>query len=73
MTVHKSQGSEFEHTLLALPADFSPIVTRELLYTAITRAKQQLTLFSRDKILLTAIRTPTLRRSGLMERMMQPA
>ncbi|MEG2040892.1 MAG: exodeoxyribonuclease V subunit alpha, partial [Hafnia sp.] len=72
MTVHKSQGSEFEHTLLVLPADFSPIVTRELLYTAITRAKNQLTLFSREQILKTAIRTPTLRRSGLMERMMLP-
>jgi len=72
MTVHKSQGSEFEHTLLVLPADYSPIVTRELLYTAITRAKNQLTLFSREHILKTAIRTPTLRRSGLMERMMLP-
>ncbi|SCM53883.1 exodeoxyribonuclease V subunit alpha [Hafnia alvei] len=72
MTVHKSQGSEFEHTLLVLPADFSPIVTRELLYTAITRAKNRLTLFSREQILKTAIRTPTLRRSGLMERMMLP-
>ncbi|MBW7981416.1 exodeoxyribonuclease V subunit alpha [Enterobacillus tribolii] len=70
MTVHKSQGSEFEHTLLALPTEFSPIVTRELLYTAVTRARSRLTLFGKERIFTRAIQTPTLRRSGLMERMM---
>lgn len=39
MTIHKSQGSEFDYTLMILPPDFSPILTRELIYTGITRAK----------------------------------
>jgi exodeoxyribonuclease V alpha subunit len=44
MTVHKSQGSEFDHVALVLPAHASPILTRELVYTAITRARQRFTL-----------------------------
>lgn len=44
MTVHKSQGSEFEHVALVLPDKIAPVLTRELLYTGITRAKTQLTL-----------------------------
>src|SRR3546814_18309742 len=40
MTVHKSQGSEFNHTALVLPDALNPVLTKELLYTAITRAKQ---------------------------------
>lgn len=68
MTVHKSQGSEFEHTLLALPGEFSPLMTRELLYTAVTRARSRLTLFGRESVFIRAIQTPTQRRSGLMER-----
>lgn len=39
MTIHKSCGSEFDLTLLILPPDFSPILTRELIYTGVTRAK----------------------------------
>lgn len=70
MTVHKSQGSEFEHTILVLPTDYSPIVSRELLYTAITRAKRRLTLFSQEQVMISAIHTPTLRHSGLSERLL---
>ncbi|MDQ2488021.1 exodeoxyribonuclease V subunit alpha [Pseudomonas putida] len=44
MTVHKSQGSEFNHTALVLPDDLNPVLTKELLYTAITRAKQWFSL-----------------------------
>jgi len=44
MTVHKSQGSEFDHVALVLPDRAAPVLTRELLYTGITRAKQRLTL-----------------------------
>ena len=69
MTVHKSQGSEFDHTLLVLPNHFLPVLTRELVYTAITRAKRQLSLYSSEKVLGLAIRTPTQRRSGLVERL----
>jgi exodeoxyribonuclease V alpha subunit len=69
MTVHKSQGSEFDHTVLVLPNHFLPVLTRELVYTAITRARKQLSLYATDKVLLSAIRTPTQRRSGLAERL----
>jgi exodeoxyribonuclease V alpha subunit len=44
MTVHKSQGSEFDHVALVLPERIAPVLTRELLYTGITRARKQLTL-----------------------------
>lgn len=44
MTVHKSQGSEFAHAVLVLPDRNSPVLTKELIYTGITRAKQRLTL-----------------------------
>ncbi|AHG19242.1 exonuclease V subunit alpha [Chania multitudinisentens RB-25] len=69
MTVHKSQGSEFEHTLLVLPHHFLPVLTRELVYTAITRARKRLSLYATEPVLLAAIRTPTQRRSGLVERL----
>ena len=69
MTVHKSQGSEFDHTVLVLPNHFLPVLTRELVYTAITRARKQLSLYATDKVLLAATRTPTQRRSGLAERL----
>ncbi|WP_241609491.1 exodeoxyribonuclease V subunit alpha [Rosenbergiella australiborealis] len=65
MTVHKSQGSEFTHTALVLPRQFSPVLSRELIYTAITRAKTQLTLYSDAAILSRAILNKTSRRSGL--------
>jgi exodeoxyribonuclease V alpha subunit len=69
MTVHKSQGSEFEHTLLVLPNHFLPVLTRELVYTAITRAKKQLSLYASEKVFNIATRTRTRRRSGLVERL----
>ncbi|WP_269935632.1 exodeoxyribonuclease V subunit alpha [Serratia liquefaciens] len=69
MTVHKSQGSEFDHTVLVLPNHFLPVLTRELVYTAITRARKQLSLYATEAVLLRAIRTPTQRRSGLAERL----
>jgi exodeoxyribonuclease V alpha subunit len=69
MTVHKSQGSEFEHTALVLPNHYLPVLTRELVYTAITRARQRLSLYATDNVLANAIRTPTQRRSGLAERL----
>ncbi|MBJ7221929.1 MULTISPECIES: exodeoxyribonuclease V subunit alpha [unclassified Brenneria] len=68
MTVHKSQGSEFEHTALVLPNQYLPVLTRELVYTAITRARQRLSLYGDTKILCRAVKTPTQRHSGLVER-----
>lgn len=69
MTIHKSQGSEFNHTAMVLPDQPSPILTRELLYTGITRAKNQLDLFARKAILAQAIRQATVRDSGLTMRL----
>ncbi len=69
MTVHKSQGSEFEHTALVMPAQFSPVLTRELVYTAITRARKRLTLYSEPAVFQRAVQLQTQRRSGLVERL----
>ncbi len=67
MTVHKSQGSEFEMTMLVLPPDFTPIITRELIYTGITRAKKYLYLLSSPAILNRGTRLQTSRASGLTD------
>ncbi len=71
MTVHKSQGSEFTHTLLLLPDAPHPLLSRELIYTAITRARQTFTLLEYGKpvVLESAVRKPTRRASGLAERL----
>ena len=65
MTVHKSQGSEFDHAALILPQQIAPVVTRELVYTAITRARKRLSLYADERVLGQAIATRTERRSGL--------
>lgn len=65
MTVHKSQGSEFDHAALILPNQHSPVVTRELVYTAITRARRRLSLYADERILNAAVAIRTERRSGL--------
>ncbi|WP_284620218.1 exodeoxyribonuclease V subunit alpha [Aquabacterium humicola] len=66
LTVHKSQGSEFAHVLLVLPADDSPVLTRELLYTAITRAREAFTLAAPQPALVdAAVQRLTRRHSGL--------
>ncbi|MBD8162551.1 exodeoxyribonuclease V subunit alpha [Erwinia persicina] len=69
MTVHKSQGSEFEHTLMVLPNQVMPVLTRELVYTAITRAKRQLTLYADNGVFNAAVKMRTQRRSGLVDRL----
>lgn len=69
MTVHKSQGSEFTHTALVLPDKFSPVVSRELLYTALTRAKQKLSLYASESMVKMAIQTRIQRRSGLIDKL----
>jgi exodeoxyribonuclease V alpha subunit len=66
MTVHKSQGSEFEQVCLVLPDQPSAVLTRELLYTGITRAKSQLTLVvPQTPVLLQAAKTRVVRSGGL--------
>jgi exodeoxyribonuclease V alpha subunit len=66
MTVHKSQGSEFEHTALVLPPGGAEVLSRELVYTGITRAREQFTLVEAEAALLeAAIQRPSVRASGL--------
>ncbi|ERS89215.1 exodeoxyribonuclease V subunit alpha [Halomonas sp. PBN3] len=66
MTVHKSQGSEFTHTALLLPDAPNPILTRELVYTGITRARHWLTLVETGRgQLLDAVERRVMRVSGL--------
>ncbi|MDF3919148.1 exodeoxyribonuclease V subunit alpha [Salinicola salarius] len=80
MTVHKSQGSEFEHVLFALPARANPIVTRELIYTGITRARSRLTLAlaqpqsrggSDERMLRDAVARRVVRDSAIAERLLK--
>lgn len=69
MTIHKSQGSEFDQVTLVLPAEDSRVLTRELIYTAITRAKNQLTIWGNPEVLLQAVKKSVRRSSGLREKM----
>jgi len=73
MTVHKSQGSEFDALLLLLPQQRSRVLTRELLYTAVTRARRQVWLAAGAKVLAAAVDAPTLRHSGLLARLREAA
>ena len=68
MTVHKSQGSKFDRALVLLPADHNPVLTRELVYTAVPLTRLRVTLVSGAAVLAKAIQTPTRRRSGLPAR-----
>ena len=66
MTVHKSQGSEFEHVCLVLPEQPVAVLTRELLYTGITRAKTRLTLaVPAVPVLLRSVERQIVRSGGL--------
>jgi exodeoxyribonuclease V alpha subunit len=69
MTVHKSQGSEFDQVLLLLPQEDAPILSRELLYTGMTRARHQLTLCGPRELLLRAIGRQVIRYSGLARKL----
>jgi len=68
MTIHKTQGSEFEHVTLILPEQGSPILSRELLYTGITRASKQFTLWGTESVWRLAVTHRIKRYSGLAER-----
>ena len=65
MTVHKSQGSEYENLLVILPGESSPMLTRELVYTAVTRAKKSLVISGTGLAVLQAVNNQSVRYSGL--------
>lgn len=67
MTVHKAQGSQFEGVGLLLPDPTSPILTRELLYTAATRAQKELLVVGTEAAIRAAVDRPIARASGLRE------
>jgi len=69
MTVHKSQGSEFDHVLLLLGSADHPLLTRSLLYTAATRARKKLTIWGTREILERMISRETERSSALGDRL----
>lgn len=65
MTIHKSQGSEFDEVVIALPDDMNPVITRELLYTGITRARKRLWIHVKKEIFEQALGKKTIRYSNL--------
>ena len=67
MTIHKSQGSEFEKALFLLPDRTSPVMTRELIYTGMTRAKKSVEVWAREPVFVEAVRQRTFRASGLRD------
>ena len=67
MTVHKSQGSEFKRVLFLLPDRLAPVLTRELIYTGLTRARNHVELWYEDSTLRDAIRQQVDRTSGLRD------
>ncbi|MGI8683766.1 MAG: exodeoxyribonuclease V subunit alpha [Acidimicrobiales bacterium] len=69
MTVHKSQGSQFDEVTVLLPDPAAPILTRELLYTAVTRARRRLTVVGTEAAIRAAVGRPIARASGLERRL----
>jgi exodeoxyribonuclease V alpha subunit len=64
-TIHKSQGSEFDHVVVVLPPADSPLATRELVYTAITRARQRVTVVGDEAAVRAAVARRVVRTGGL--------
>lgn len=69
MTVHKAQGSEFDEVAIVLPDTATQVLTRELLYTAVTRPKTRVTIYGELAVIAEAIKRPVERASGLRERL----
>ena len=67
MTVNKSQGSEFEHVLMVLPDKLSKVLTRELVYTGITRARKSIEIWGTQTTFTVAVSNKTYRQSGLAD------
>lgn len=73
MTVHKSQGSEFDEVALLLPAEEIPLATREMLYTGVTRARRAVVLVGAPALVAAAAARPGERFSGLAEKLADSA
>jgi exodeoxyribonuclease V alpha subunit len=73
LTVHKAQGSEHDQVLLLLPEQPLPLLTRELIYTALTRARRAVVICGNSDVLAAGIATSLTRSSGLAERLLETA
>ncbi|WPL15740.1 Exodeoxyribonuclease V alpha chain [Thiorhodovibrio winogradskyi] len=71
MTIHKSQGSEFEKVLLVMPETDSPLLTRELLYTGITRARKEVSVMAKPSDIVSACGRRVERTTGLLDALWQ--
>jgi exodeoxyribonuclease V alpha subunit len=71
MTIHKSQGSEFEEVLIVLPEAINPVLSKELLYTAITRAKKRIKLVAEESVFAATINRKMERVTGLVDKFRQ--
>jgi exodeoxyribonuclease V alpha subunit len=69
MTIHKSQGSEFDEVLIVLPETINPVLSKELLYTAITRAKQSIKLVAGETVFTATVRKKIERVTGLADKL----
>ncbi|UVA78452.1 exodeoxyribonuclease V subunit alpha [Pandoraea commovens] len=69
MTIHKSQGSEFERVAIVLPEQASRVLSRELIYTGVTRARREAWLYAPWPVIASAIARPTQRDGGLTDRL----
>jgi exodeoxyribonuclease V alpha subunit len=70
ITIHRSQGSEYDHVAVLLPPDAQHrILSRELVYTAVSRARASATLWTGADSMRAAVARPAMRRSGLRERL----
>jgi len=69
MTVHKAQGSQARQVVLVLPTQLSPVLSRELIYTGITRAEQSLEIWAAHEVLAGAIGRSAQRATGLADRL----
>jgi exodeoxyribonuclease V alpha subunit len=67
MTTHKSRGSEFDRVHLLLPGDDAAVLTRELIYTGITRAKNKVDIWGNEEVFVAAASRRIDRKSGLRE------
>ena len=72
MTIHKAQGSEFDRVLMILPDELSAVMSRELIYTGITRARERVEIWGTEEVFVRAVERRLERASALRERLWHP-
>jgi exodeoxyribonuclease V alpha subunit len=69
MTIHKAQGSEFRRVLMILPPEFSRVMSRELIYTGVTRAREQVEIWGAEEVFVRSVERRLARASALQQRL----